>query len=220
MTLEHAPDGSLVLREYNRVLRWTFGIAALAVPAVVAGGQFLQGEWQWKSLVGAAAGSAGLALLAAVIGDLRVRFDATARRMTWEHRNGFRTRRVSVPFSEIRDAFVLSSTSRDDDDTVGGYRVRHRAMVRTATDTLPLSLTEGPQKSDYEALCAEVLALLTRSEAAPVKRTPVEQLMLAGRLIDAVALIRAERGVSLTEARAIAAALREKLTSSSDASRS
>lgn len=213
-----------MLREHHRVLRWTFGIAALAVPAVVAGGQFLQGEWQWKSLAGAGAGSAVLALLAAVIGDLRVRFDATARRMTWEHRNGFRARRVSVPFSEIRDVFVLSSTSRDDDDTVGGYRVRHQPMLRTATDTLPLSLSEGPEKSDYEALCAEVLALLTRSEAAPLKRTAVEQLLLAGRLIDAVALIRAERGVDLTEARAIAAALNEKLSekpsSSSGASRS
>lgn len=151
-----------------------------------------------------------MVLIAAVVSDLRVMFNQAAERLTWEQRNWFRTRRVMVAFSDVRDVFVLESVSRDNDDRVGGYAVTYRSMLRTTRETLPLSMIEGPNRPDSQALCDAVREIVMHDAKAPDAQTQVVRMIRAGRLVDAVAMIREQRGVSLAEALRIAEDMRAR----------
>lgn len=151
-----------------------------------------------------------MVLMAAVLSDLHVVFNQAQERLSWEQRSWFRTRRVMVAFSEVRDVFVLESVSRNNDDRVGGYAAMYRCMLRTTRETLPLSTSEGADKADSQALCDAVQAIVMRDAKAPDAQTQVERTIRAGRLVDAVAMIREHRGVSLAEARRIAEDMRAR----------
>lgn len=208
---ECAQDGSLVLRESRQFLRWVCFVAAFLLAVIVVLAYAVGDRSDWKLPAGGLAGTAGLVWLAAVLSDLRIVFDFANERLIWEQGNLMSTRRVLVPFFDVRDAFVLESASRDDDNPVGGYVVTYRSMLRTARETLPLSLSEGTDKADSQALCDAVLKLLGRESTAPSAQSRIEHALRAGRLIDAVSMIRADRGVDLAEARRLAEEVKAKL---------
>jgi hypothetical protein len=130
--------------------------------------------------------------------------------MRWEKRNWFRRRCIDVPFADIIDVYVSSSNTRSDDNTVGGYNVTHKLMVRTGNDIVPLTLSEGSDKPEYEALRQQVLALMAAHGAIREPATAVEHLVDEGRIIDATAAIRARRGVDLVTARTMVDAIRRR----------
>lgn len=192
------------LRESRRFLRWVFLVAAILLVVVVVASYVVGDRSDWKLPAGGLAGAAGLILLASVLSDLRIVFDFGKAQLTWEQRNWLSAKRIAIPFTDVLDAFVLESASRDDDNRVGGYVVTYRPMLRTARETLPLSLSEGYDHADCQALCEAVLKTLGRDGATPSTQSRIEQALRSGRLIDAVSMIRAQRGVSLAEARRIA----------------
>lgn len=208
MKLEHQSDGSQGLRETWAVTRWALGIGAILVPAAVVFSQIISGGLGFLGLLGAGVGALGMLGVAAAISDLAVRFDSKRRLMRWEQRSWLRKRHLEMPFTDIRDVYIRSASTRSDDTTVGGYSVTHKLMITTVAGTLPLTMSEGSDLKAYEALRQEVLALLGRHGVTTEPSTLVERLVADGRLIDATAAIRAERGVDLATARAMVDAIR------------
>jgi hypothetical protein len=214
MKLEHQSDGCQGLTETWTVTRWALIVGAVLVPAAVAASQIVDGAFGVKGLLGAGVGGLVMLGIAAAISDLRVRFDVARRVMRWEQRNWFRRRRIDVPFADIVDVYVSSSTTRSDDTTVGGYHATHRLMVKTGTDALPLTMSEGSDRPAYEGLRRQVLALLAPRVATGEPATVVDHLVAEGRLIDATAAIRAERGVDLATARTMVDDIRRRIHAS------
>lgn len=201
---ESAADGTLVLHESRRFLRRFLCVAALVLVAIVTVVFVAVDRSNGSLLVGGLAGAAGMVSLAAVLNDLRIVLDQSRQRLTWGQSNLVRTRYVEVAFAEVRKVFVLESRSRDDDDRVGGYIVRYRPMLRTITETLPLSMSEGPDRAASQALCDAVVRIIAGGTSPPDASSGAEATLQAGRLVDAVAMIRAQRSIGLAEARRIA----------------
>lgn len=209
MKIVSFPDGSLLLQESWRSLRATFVVAAVLVPLVILPAQLSSDSMNWRWLVGVALGSAGLLLVAAVLEDRYFRFDAIRRQLRWERRNWFRSCSATLPFGDIKDVSVIALSNRDDDDAFAGNRVDYAAVLRTSTEILHLSATRSLHRPDYEHICNAVLAVLTGSGSTLKAGDPVERLVAGGRMIEAVALIRAQRGIGLMEARQAAQEIRD-----------
>lgn len=208
MKLERQPDGCLCLVENWTVTRWALAIGAVLVPVAVAFSQMVSGEFGVFGLLGGGAGALGMLGVAAAISDLEVSFDTRLRVMHWEQRSWIRQRHLEVPFKDIRNVYVSSSSTRTDDTTVGGYNLTHKLMMATDMGMLPITMSEGSDMLAYEALRQQVLGLLAPHAIATELSAPIERLVAEGRLIDATAAIRAERGVDLATARKIVDAMR------------
>lgn len=209
MKTQSLPDGSLLLQERWRSLRVICTLGAVVVPLVIVPAQLSSDSMNWRWLAGVVMGSAGLLLIAAVLEDRLFRFDVIRRQLTWERRNWFHARGATVPFDDIKDVSVIATSNRDVDHSFGGYMVNHTAVLRTSTETLQLSATHSIHKPDYEHICDAVLAVLTRGGSTPMVGDPIERLIAGGRMIEAVALIRAQRNVGLAQARQAAQEIRD-----------
>lgn len=197
--MHESPD----IAERRTTLRWILAIASIAVPVVFIAVQAISDEWSWKPTAGSLAGGLALAVAALALPDLTVQFDMASRTMRWANSNCFRSKTVTVPFSEIVQVVVVASRDRTDDDRVGGYRTTYRPVVLMASGRLPLSLTDDPGPKASQALCDRVAALIGHrgtDASGGDALTTAAALAVAGRVIDAVQLVRDTRGVDLNEA--------------------
>jgi hypothetical protein len=79
-----------------------------------------------------------------------------------------------------------------------GLTRRHRKKV---PDTLRYAGTSGLSRREYDDLADTVLAVLSNPGDNPARGPEIDRLVAAGRMIDAIALIRAQKGLGLTEAK-------------------
>lgn len=194
-------DGSLVIEEGWPVLRAACVIGGILIPAAILWGEYQSGVFRATRLGGALLGAVLPLWVAAVISDLSFRFDARRRVLVWCRRNGFGARGGELPFSEIRDVLVAEERSRDDENTVGGYTVRYSALLVTSGGNLALTGTHSSSREDYDDIAAAIRALVHGTVPAVAQSDEVTRLVAAGRLIDAVSVLRAQQGLGLTEAR-------------------
>jgi hypothetical protein len=201
MRTEKLPNGSLVIQERWTLLRATCASAAFLLPVVVFLAASVEGSLGWQRLVGSALGSMLLLAIAAIVEDRRFVFDPSTRTMTWEQRNWFRSRGARLPFSDIKD--VVVPLSRETDLESSRRRNHYTAMLVTTTGQIPLTATSSIRKQEYVDLADAVLAVLSRPHAEPAGETEIDRLVAAGYTIDAIALVRAQKGLGLAEARAL-----------------
>jgi hypothetical protein len=200
MRTEKLPNGSLVIQERWTLLRATCASAAFLLPVVVFLAASVEGSLGWQRLVGSALGSMLLLAIAAIVQDRRFVFDPSTRTMTWEQRNWFRSRGARLPFSDIKD--VVVPFSRETDLESNRRRNHYTAMLVTTTGQIPLTATSSMRKQEYVDLADAVLAILSRPHEQSAG-AEIDRLIAAGRTIDAIALVRAQQGLGLAEARAL-----------------
>lgn len=195
-------DGTLIIEEGWPVLRAACVIGGLLIPAAILWGEYQSGTFRATRMGGALLGAVLLLWVAAVISDLSFRFDAQRRALVWRRRNGFGTRGGEVPFSEIRDVLVTEERSRDDENTVGGYTVRYSALLVTSSGNLALTSTHSSNRADYDDIAATIRALVLGPVPAVAQDDAATRLVAAGRIIDAVSVLRVQQGLGLAEAHA------------------
>jgi len=201
MRTEKLPNGSLVIQESWTLLRATCATAACLLPAVVFLAASAEGSLGWQKLAGSALGSTLLLAIAAIVEDRRFVFDPSARTMTWERRNWLRSRGARLPFSEIKD--VVVPFSRETDLESNRRRDHYTAMLVTTSGQIPLTGTSSIRKQEYVDLADAVLAILSKPHQGPAGGTELDRLVAAGRTLDAIALVRAQQGLGLAEAKAL-----------------
>lgn len=195
MIVEREGDGSVVIRERWIVLRvaCVAGAVLLLWLTLFAcgddGAECPKGQRWGGTLVAAALG-----LVAAVVSDLALRFDARARRVTWSKGRLVGWRSGVVEFAAIRDVLVRPVIDRDL-DSQRPHTEWHLELV-TNDGTVPLSLQGAHAPGEYEALAASLRVLV--GLGAP--GDGVTRLVAAGHIAAAVAQARKERHLSLTEA--------------------
>lgn len=201
MRTEKLPNGSLVIRESWPFLRAACVTAACLLPAIVFLAAFAEDSLGWQKLVGTALGSLLLCAIAAVVDERRFVFDPSIRTMTWEQRNWLRSRGGQLPFSEIKD--VVVPFSRETDLESRRRRNHYTAMLVTTAGQIPLTGTSSIRKQEYVDLADAVLAILSQPQGRSAGGAEIDRLVAAGRTVDAIALVRAQKGLGLAEARAL-----------------
>jgi hypothetical protein len=134
----------------------------------------------------------GLAFLRAT----DVTFDKTESRCLVRRLDVLRLTHWRLAFDDIVDVRLEIDRSHDPDGL--GYRL----SLSTASAVIPLSATYEPGFERYSAMREAVLDAVFKAVQRPTTEDPINDLVKAGRVIDAVAIIRMREGLNLTEARA------------------
>jgi hypothetical protein len=132
--------------------------------------------------------------------------DKERRRCTIRRRDMLRVTRREVGFDEITD--VLVDTMMDT-DVPGQFTCR--LSLSTKGGPIPFSAVYQPDLNRYEGMRDTLVKAIFAGGAAPPAADPVRSLLSAGRMIDAIGLLRTRDGLGLTEARAKAEAMRNEI---------
>ena len=131
-------------------------------------------------------------------------FDAGERVVRWKNRLFLKASSGSVAFDEIREIGIECSSAGEGG---AGYRL----TILTPRGSIPLSSTYGSGSGKYATLRETILVFLKREAAATPEMAAREriagwdpsilELVRAGRTIDAIALLRSMKRMSLSEAK-------------------
>lgn len=144
----------------------------------------------------------GFFLLCALLGTRKSRFifDARARIVRWQNFVVLRSSAGSLAFDNIR-GIGIEAFSGD------GNGLTYRLTLLTSGKSVPLSSAYGPGERKYSGLrntIATFLKLETGSQGGTFDvDASVLELVRAGRKIDAIALVRSTRKMSLLDAKRI-----------------
>jgi len=208
MKITRLPNESLEIQERWTLLKTGCAIGGILLPVLIVVAEINSDSMRAGRIAGGTLGTILLLWVAAVVNDRHFLFDAAQKVLTWEQKNWFRSRGGHVPFSDIKQVLVKTQRTRDNDHTVGGYGVNYSAILVTGAGTIPLTSSHSSDKREYEKLAETILAVLSLPDKTPNTEDEVAGLIAAGRMIDAVALIRAEKGLGLLEARELAAEIK------------
>lgn len=191
--MEKRPGGSLLVKSSGtaRILLILFGAAIAATALLQEPRSFT------RILLGFAAALLPLSI-AAILDGVRFHFDGLKRRVFWRRKNFFRTHSGELGFGEITE--VRLAALADPERRKGKNQQCYRVVLATGTGELPLSnvwtVDLRGQTKIAEAICAVL------GKGAPVGvQNSVDELVEAGRTIDAVKLARERFGLGLTEAK-------------------
>ena len=207
MKIRNLPDDCLELSESKPLVRWACTAFAVLLPALVLCGAWLEGWPGWERVLGTGVGAVAAALVAAVLQDWRFLFDPRRRTLTWRRRNWFRDRRGVMPFADIQDV-VVSSQLEADSESPRVRRWQYSLTLATRAGPFQLTQTSSADKEEYEALAAEVRAVLGEPQREAPKvddlsdEAQVAKLLSVGQKLAAIALLRERQGLCLAEAKA------------------
>jgi len=207
MKVRNLPDDCLELSESKPLVRWACAAFAVLLPALVLCGAWLEGWPGWERVLGAGVGAVATALVAAVLQDWRFLFDPRRRTLTWRRRNWFRDRRGVMPFADIQDV-VVSSQLEADSESPSVRCWQYSLTLATRAGPFQLTQTSSADKEEYEALAAEVRAVLGEPQREAPKvddlsdEAQVAKLLSVGQKLAAIALLRERQGLGLAEAKA------------------
>jgi ribosomal protein L7/L12 len=194
MKVRKSEDGSTEVLNDSRFLA-RFFLAGCLIFSARAIYHILVGTTANESFSGSI-GAAGFFFVAylAIYEDSRFSFDKSRRTVIWQRRTLFSRKSGVVPFSQV-DA-VLAEALADSDGSV-----TRRLALRTKNGVIPFSRAyTGDPDGEMIRVAADLNGLFGHQPAAEVK-SAIEEMLDAGREIDAVRMIRAERGTSLSMAR-------------------
>lgn len=198
-----------MIRESWTLLRVSCVLGGCLLPLTLFFATSLDGSFGWKTMTGGTLGAMLLGSIAAVVDDRRFVFDPSLKMLTWEQRNWIRSRGGRLPFSEIQDVVVIFSRERDHDSN-RAYNY-YKTVLVTSAGQIPLTVTSGISRREYDDLANAVLAVLSNPDASPTQRGPeIDRLIAAGRMIDAIAWIRAQKGLGLAEARTLVEEIKQE----------
>jgi hypothetical protein len=190
---DERPDGTLVLTHDSSLLaKGLLVVTAVLLATAAYDRQVGNDSERLLGLLGGAATTllAGLLLLE----RSRVRIDPRTRRITWDRRWGLSRRSRVMPFATV--------TSVEVERPLGDEGVPSRRIVFRLADGSEVPATAGYHADpDGEVVrtAERIRGLLGQN--APSATDAVRALVDAGRVVDAVKLLRESEGVSLTEAK-------------------
>ncbi|MGA9586250.1 MAG: hypothetical protein WBQ95_13030 [Terracidiphilus sp.] len=166
-------------------------LLCVAVPIVYASMSHRKPNWLW---------AAGFFMLFAFLFWRKevVVFDAARQQAAWRRRRAFKAASGMVPFGEIKGIGMESSS--------GGNNVLvNRLTILTSGQPVPMSDVFAAGRKHYEGLRTEILEFLHLPDAGAEvpgsgQRSSIESLLMQGRKIDAVELLRSSEKIGLSEA--------------------
>ncbi len=194
MKILHRPDGSLVaVSDSRRLARWFLG-ACLAC-AGLAVYRAMSESMDSERFIGSA-GAAVVFLLCflAIFEYSSFVFDRARREVIWRRHSLFSRMKGSIPFAAVESVIADTLIGSDDDIT-------RRIALRTKSGLVPMTRAyTGDPGGELIRMAADLNAVLGRASGDEVMSSVLE-LINSDRETEAVRLIRAERKMSLAQAR-------------------
>jgi hypothetical protein len=192
------PDGTLVVTADSKMVDWfLLGAAALCTVPVVR--LYLSGHLSLRDatpLIGTA-----FFLFGAMMSYERSRFSFDPQRaeVRW-FRRSLRSRNTGrLPFSDVRSVVLQTA--------IGNSRTCPSVRLALITEVGELSLTKsyaGGKWKEYEALAQMIRACMKmNTEPSSLLADSLHAALVQGRKLDAVALLRLKKGLSLEAATAL-----------------
>jgi len=207
MNVEEAADGTLVVTYDGRGLTRLM-LAATALLVAVAGYDVVAGARGTERLIGLLASAATCFVVAIVFHETaRFEFSRPTHLVTWRRRWGFLKRSGTVPFGAIQSVMVERPLG---DDGAPSRRINLR-MVNGAA----IPLTVGYQ-SDVDGAILKVadrIRAVLGHNAQETRSADVSTLVAAGKMIEAIKVLRETEGLTLTDAKQRVDDLRRKASS-------
>jgi hypothetical protein len=207
MNIEDTPDGSLRVTYDGRGLTKVM-LAATALFAGVAGYDVFVGARGTDRLIGLLASAATcLAIAILFLETADFEFSRPTHLVLWRRRWALRERSGSIPFSEIQSVTV--------ERPLGDTGTPSRRVVLKTRDGAVVPLTVGyrPDSDDAILKTAERIRALLGHDAAVTARQDVDDLIAAGKTIEAIRVLREREGLSLGDAKQRVEELRQKASS-------
>jgi hypothetical protein len=198
MALTRQRDGSVVIREKPLVLRVSMIVLAMVVPwAVFWAAPTSAQDDPLRNVLGLVAG--GFFLLIALLAESRsFHFDAERREIRWSRSRILSSRSGILAFDAVT---AVVAQPRMDADNPRARRVTYQPVLLTTMGEMPLSNTSSLKAEDYAEVLSAVGGVLGLGVAD--QDDAVRDLVRAGRIEDAVALLRRRTGDPLEQARRV-----------------
>lgn len=204
MHIRRDPDGSVEIHEIPAVMRGALLAGAAAIPWATWAGA-VDASDPLRVVLGILGGAMFLASALLVEGRW-YRFDRQEGVVRWRRSRLLSSRSGSLPFGAV---VAVVPQARMDDDNPRTRRVSYRPVMLTSEGEMLLSNQTSLKAEDFADLLSTVRGALGLTSTQ--ERGQVVDLVAAGRIVDAVALLRRQRGVSLAEAKSAVEAIRSRL---------
>jgi hypothetical protein len=193
MKADEAPDGTLVVSYDGSALTKVL-LAVAAMFLGLAGYDTLLGTRGTDRVFGLVASAGGLAGAGLMFLEwTRFEFAPATRTVTWQRRWALRRRQGALAFGDI--GAVLAERPIGDDGTPS-----RRIVLKATGGDVPITVGyQADPDGEVVAIADRIRGLLGQRVDPPVD--DVRQLAEAGRLIDAIRVLREREGLSLTEAK-------------------
>jgi hypothetical protein len=193
MTIEERHDGTILVTYDSTRLTWLM-LAVGGVCLATAGYDVFIGSRGTDRLAGLL-GAAGTCLLVAIVFLERAwfQFAPATRIVTWRRRWALRQRSGSIPFGSVQSVLVERPIGDD------GTPSRRIVLKAIAGEDIPMTVGYRPDAD------GAVLHIASRIRALLGHGTThldnVRALVAAGKIIDAIRILREEEGLSLLDAK-------------------
>lgn len=207
MKVDELADGSLVV-SYDGSPLAKFMLGFMAVFLGTAAYDVFIGTRGTDRLVGLLGASATCLLIAVVfLETAHFEFSRPTHIVTWRRRWALRERSGSIPFSEIQSVQV----ERPIGDT--GTPSRRVTLKTKDGSVVPLTVGYRPDADDAIVKIADRIRALLGHDAEATAQQDLDDLIAAGKTIDAIRILRERDGLSLTDAKQRVDELRRKASS-------
>jgi hypothetical protein len=195
MTIDERGDGTIIVAYDSAGLSWLM-LAGTGLCLAVAVYDVFIGVRGTERLIGLL-GSAATCLLVALVFFERAWFQFTpaARTVVWRRRWALRQRSGTMPFDAIGSVLV----ERPIGDT--GTPSRRVVLKMSAGEEIPITVGYRPDPDRAVLHIADRIRVVLGHETGATHMHNVRALIAAGRVIDAIRVLREEEGLSLAEAK-------------------
>ena len=195
MTIDERPDGTIVVTYDSRGLSvFMLALAGLFVLAAVYDVSI--GTRDTTRLAGLL-GSATTGLLVALVFLERAwfEFSPVTRIVTWRRRWALQQRSGTMPFNSIQSVLVERPIGDE------GTPSRRVTLRTTGGDEIPMTAGYRTDADDAIVRVAARIRVVLGHEANTTHIDEVRTLIAAGRLVDAIKVLRESEGLTLAEAK-------------------
>ena len=195
MTIEERHDGTILVTYDSTRLSWLM-LAVGALCLAIAGYDVFigpRGTDRLASLLGAA----GTCLLVAIVFLERAwfQFALATRIVTWRRRWALRQRSGSIPFGSVQSVLVERPVGDD------GTPSRRIVLETIAGEDIPMTVGYRPDTDGAVLHIASRIRALLGHDSGATHMHNVRALIAAGKMIDAIRILREEEGLNLLDAK-------------------
>jgi hypothetical protein len=195
MTIEERHDGTILVTYDSTRLTWLMLVVGGVCLATVGYDVFIgpRGTDRLAGLLGAA----GTCLLVAIVFLERAwfQFAPATRIVMWRRRWALRRQSGSIPFGSVQSVLVERPIGDD------GTPSRRIVLKTIAGEDIPMTVGYRPDADGGVLhIASRIRALLGHGTGAP-HLDNVRALIAAGKIIDAIRILREEEGLSLLDAK-------------------
>ena len=194
MNIEEAADGTVIV-SYDGLWLTKVMLTFAALFFIVAGYDVFFSARGTSRLLGLLASAVTCLLVAIVFLDTAsFRFARAMKTVTWRRRWGLRERSGSIPFASIH-AVVVERPIGDD-----GTPSR-RITLKTSDGAIPITVGYRPDSDGSIIQIADRIRALLGHDVAQTQHSQIEALVAAGKVVEAIKVLREEERLSLVEAK-------------------